>query len=117
MLSCEEGKTIQEATSEVERSAQAIELGGEEAKRLGGEVLPLDGGQGVKNKLGLTLRIPCGVVTAITPFNFPLSLVCHKVGPALAAGNAVILKPASDTPLHRARSLIFRSRPSGFRFR
>ena len=99
VLSKEEGKTIAEATSEVERSAQAMELSGEEAKRLGGEVLPLDGGQGVNNKLGFTLRIPCGVVAAITPFNFPLSLVCHKVGPALAAGNAVILKPASDTPL------------------
>lgn len=98
-LSSEEGKTIREATSEVERSAQAIELSGEEAKRLGGEVLPLDGGMGVKNKLGFTLRVPCGVVAAITPFNFPLTLVCHKVGPALAAGNSVILKPASDTPL------------------
>jgi glyceraldehyde-3-phosphate dehydrogenase (NADP+) len=98
-LSREEGKTIHEATSEVERSAQAIELSGEEAKRLGGEVLPLDGGMGVKNKLGFTLRVPCGVVAAITPFNFPLSLVCHKVGPAIAAGNAVILKPASETPL------------------
>lgn len=98
-LSREEGKPIREATSEVERSAQAIELSGEEAKRLGGEVLPLDGGVGVKNKLGFTLRVPCGVVAAITPFNFPLSLVCHKVGPALAAGNSVILKPASDTPL------------------
>ncbi len=98
-LASEEGKTIREAISEVERSAQAIELSGEEAKRLSGEVLPLDGGLGVKNKLGFTLRVPCGVVAAITPFNFPLSLVCHKVGPALAAGNSVILKPASDTPL------------------
>lgn len=98
-ISSEEGKPIREATAEVERSAQVIELSGEEAKRLGGEVLPLDGGQGVKNKLGFTLRIPCGVVAAITPFNFPLNLVCHKVGPAIAAGNSVILKPASDTPL------------------
>ena len=98
-IGSEEGKTIREATFEVERSAQTIELSGEEAKRLSGEVLPLDGGQGVKNKLGFTLRVPCGVVVAITPFNFPLNLVCHKVGPALAAGNSVILKPASDTPL------------------
>ncbi|MEM6468046.1 MAG: aldehyde dehydrogenase family protein [Planctomycetota bacterium] len=98
-LSSEEGKPIREATLEVERSVQVIELSGEEAKRLGGEVLPLDGGQGVKNKLGFTLRVPCGVVAAITPFNFPLSLVCHKIGPAIAAGNSVILKPASDTPL------------------
>ncbi|MEM1228812.1 MAG: aldehyde dehydrogenase family protein [Planctomycetota bacterium] len=98
-LSREEGKPIREAMLEVERSVQVIELSGEEAKRLGGEVLPLDGGQGVKNKLGFTLRVPCGVVAAITPFNFPLSLVCHKIGPAIAAGNSVILKPASDTPL------------------
>lgn len=98
-LSSEEGKPIREATVEVERSMQSLELSGEEAKRLGGEVLPLDGGQGVQQKLGFTLRVPCGVVAAITPFNFPLNLVCHKVGPAIASGNAVILKPASDTPL------------------
>ncbi|HUP76931.1 MAG TPA: aldehyde dehydrogenase family protein, partial [Pirellula sp.] len=98
-LSSEEGKTIREAKTEIARSAQVIELSGEEAKRLTGEVLPLDGGMGVKNKLGFTLRIPCGVVAAITPFNFPLALVCHKIGPAIAAGNSVILKPASDTPL------------------
>ncbi|MEM9366695.1 MAG: aldehyde dehydrogenase family protein [Planctomycetota bacterium] len=98
-LSSEVGKPIREALVEVDRAAQTMELSGEEAKRLGGEVLPLDGGSGVKNKLGFTLRVPCGVVAAITPFNFPIALVCHKVGPALAAGNAVILKPASDTPL------------------
>lgn len=105
MLSCEEGKTLAESRFEVERAAQTLELSGEEAKRLSGEVLPLDGGAGVRNKLGFTLRIPCGVVAAITPFNFPLNLVCHKVGPGLAAGNAVLLKPASDTPLS-ALSLI-----------
>ncbi|MEQ9410898.1 MAG: aldehyde dehydrogenase family protein [Fuerstiella sp.] len=98
-LSAEEGKTLREARGEVDRSVQTIELSSEEAKRLGGEVLPLDGGKGTAGKLGFTLRVPCGVVVAITPFNFPLNLVCHKIGPALAAGNAVILKPASDTPL------------------
>lgn len=98
-LSCEEGKTLREARGEVDRSAQTLELSSEEAKRLGGELLPLDGGKGTAGKLGFTMRIPCGIVAAITPFNFPLNLVCHKVGPALAAGNAVILKPASDTPL------------------
>ncbi|HYU15073.1 MAG TPA: aldehyde dehydrogenase family protein, partial [Candidatus Acidoferrum sp.] len=71
----------------------------EEAKRLRGETVPLDGAPGGAGKVGLTLRVPCGVVTAISPFNFPLNLVCHKVGPALAAGNAVVLKPATDTPL------------------
>ena len=99
ILSTEEGKTLDESRVEVDRSIQTIELSSEEAKRISGEVLPLDGGKGVSGKLGFTFRVPCGVVAAITPFNFPLNLVCHKVGPALAAGNSVILKPASDTPL------------------
>ena len=64
-----------------------------------GEMVPLDAAPGAAGRLGFTLRVPCGIVAAITPFNFPLNLVCHKVGPALAAGNAVIIKPASDTPL------------------
>lgn len=98
-ISAEAGKPISEARIEVGRASQTMELSGEEAKRLGGEVLPLDGGQGVRAKLGFTLRVPCGIVVAISPFNFPLNLVCHKIGPALAAGNAVVLKPASDTPL------------------
>ena len=62
-------------------------------------MVPLDAAPGAAGRLGFTLRVPCGIVAAITPFNFPLNLVCHKVGPALAAGNAVIVKPASDTPL------------------
>ena len=98
-ISAEEGKPLRESRGEVDRSAQTLELSGEEAKRLSGEVLPLDGGKGTAGKFGFTLRVPCGVVAAITPFNFPLNLVCHKLGPALAAGNSVILKPASDTPL------------------
>jgi len=95
----EEGKVIGEARFEVSRATEVMELSAEEAKRLGGEVLPLDGAPGGSGRLGFTLRVPCGVVAAITPFNFPLNLVCHKVGPALAGGNAVVLKPASDTPL------------------
>ena len=99
LISLEEGKTLAEGVFEAGRAATTMELSAEEAKRIGGEVLPLDGAPGAAGKLGFTLRIPCGVVVAITPFNFPLNLVCHKVGPALAAGNAVIIKPASDTPL------------------
>ena len=99
LISTEEGKILAEGVFEASRAQQTIELSAEEAKRLTGEVLPLDGAPGGAGKLGFTLRVPCGVVVAITPFNFPLNLVCHKVGPALAAGNAVILKPASDTPL------------------
>lgn len=98
-ISREEGKTVREARGEVERAVQTLELSSEEAKRLGGEVLPYSAAPGTEGKLGITLRVPCGVVAAITPFNFPLNLVCHKVGPALAAGNSVIIKPASDTPL------------------
>ncbi len=98
-LSLEEGKTIKEATAETARAIETIELSAEEAKRISGEVLPLDGASNGKGKFGFTLRVPCGVVVAITPFNFPLNLPCHKIGPALAAGNAVVFKPASDTPL------------------
>lgn len=98
-ISLEEGKTLAEGRGEVERAVETMQLSAEEAKRLTGEVLPLDGAPGAAGKLGFTLRVPCGVVAAITPFNFPLNLVCHKVGPALAGGNAVIVKPASDTPL------------------
>ena len=95
----EMGKIINEARVEAARAAEIIYLSAEEAKRLGSEVIPLEGGPGVRDKFGFTIRVPCGVVAAITPFNFPLHLVCHKVGPALAAGNAVINKPASDTPV------------------
>ena len=98
-ICAEGGKVIAEARFEAGRAAQTIEVSAEEAKRLSGEVLPMDGGEGVVGKFGFTLRVPCGVVAAVTPFNFPLNLVCHKVGPALAAGNAVIVKPTSDTPL------------------
>jgi glyceraldehyde-3-phosphate dehydrogenase (NADP+) len=98
-ISSEEGKTLAEARGEATRAVQTLELSAEEAKRLGGEVLPLDGAPGCAGDFGMTLRVPCGVVAAITPFNFPLNLVCHKVAPALAAGNSVVLKPASDTPL------------------
>ena len=98
-ITLEEGKAIAEARVEVQRSIQTLTLSAEEAKRLYGETLPLDAAPGGAGKLGFTLRVPCGVVVAISPFNFPLNLVCHKAGPALAAGNAVVLKPASDTPL------------------
>ncbi len=98
-ITMEEGKIIAEARLEVDRARETIVGSAEEAKRLGSEVVPLDGAPGGGNKFGFTLRVPCGVVLAITPFNFPLNLVCHKVGPAFAAGNSIILKPASDTPL------------------
>lgn len=98
-ISREEGKILAEATMEAQRGAEILAISAEEAKRLTGEMIPLDGVAGGENKIGFTLRVPCGIVAAITPFNFPLHLVCHKVGPAIAAGNAVIVKPATDTPL------------------
>ena len=99
LISSEEGKVLAEGRLEASRAFETIMGSAEEAKRLHGETVPLDGAPGGAGKVGLTLRVPCGVVAAISPFNFPLNLVCHKVGPALAAGNAVVLKPATDTPL------------------
>ena len=99
LISSEEGKVLAEGRLEASRAFETIMGSAEEAKRLHSETVPLDGAPGGAGKVGLTIRVPCGVVTAISPFNFPLNLVCHKVGPALAAGNAVVLKPATDTPL------------------
>ena len=98
-ISMEEGKILAEGRLEANRAIETILGSAEEAKRLHGETVPVDGAPGGAGKLAFTLRVPCGVVVAISPFNFPLNLVCHKVGPALAGGNAVLVKPASDTPL------------------
>lgn len=98
-ITAEEGKILAEARTEAWRSAETMEVSAEEAKRIIGEMVPLDAAPGAAGKLGFTIRQPCGVVAAIAPFNFPLNLVCHKVGPAIAAGNAVLIKPASNTPL------------------
>jgi acyl-CoA reductase-like NAD-dependent aldehyde dehydrogenase len=98
-ICAEEGKILAEARLEASRARETIEVSAEEARRVVGEMVPVDAAPGAAGRVGFTLRVPCGIVAAITPFNFPLNLVCHKVGPALAAGNAVIIKPASDTPL------------------
>jgi acyl-CoA reductase-like NAD-dependent aldehyde dehydrogenase len=99
VLSLEEGKPLAESRGEVGRCPDLIRLSAFEGSQLRGEVLPLDAAFNGAGKIGMAMRVPCGVVVAITPFNFPLLLVLHKVAPALAAGNAVILKPASTTPL------------------
>jgi acyl-CoA reductase-like NAD-dependent aldehyde dehydrogenase len=99
----EQGKTLGEARREVGRVPELLRLCGGEARRIGGETIPLDQGADGVGRLGLTLRVPVGVVVAITPFNYPLLLVAHKLGPAFAAGNAVILKPATTTPLSGLR--------------
>ncbi|MFE9066197.1 aldehyde dehydrogenase family protein [Streptomyces violaceusniger] len=99
-ISSESGKTITEATGEASRSGDLIRLAAFEGTQLYGETLPLDANRGTgQDKVGFTLRQPCGVVVAITPFNYPALLVLHKLAPALAAGNAVVLKPATATPL------------------
>jgi glyceraldehyde-3-phosphate dehydrogenase (NADP+) len=99
LISNEEGKPLGESRGEASRLEELLRLSAFEGAQLRGEVLPLEAQAGVTGKIGLTLRVPCGIVAAITPFNYPLLLVAHKIGPALAAGNAVVLKPAQKTPL------------------
>ena len=92
-------KTIREARKEVTRCVATLRISAEEARRIHGETIPFDQAPGSENRQGYYKREPVGVIGAITPFNDPLNLVAHKVGPALAAGNAVIVKPDSRTPL------------------
>ncbi|MDD5698528.1 MAG: aldehyde dehydrogenase family protein [Victivallaceae bacterium] len=98
-ISEEVGKTLKEAGAEVNRAIQVFRISSEEAKRISGETVPFDAAPGAANKQGFYLRVPVGIILAITPFNFPLNLAAHKIAPALAAGNSVILKPSSLTPL------------------
>ncbi|WP_172801939.1 aldehyde dehydrogenase family protein [Brevibacillus brevis] len=99
IIAIEAGKPIKTARGEVIRTIQTYKFAAEEAKRLHGETVPLDAAIGGEGRLAYTVREPLGVIGAITPFPFPMNLVAHKVGPALAAGNTVLLKPASQTPL------------------
>ncbi|BAH43074.1 putative aldehyde dehydrogenase [Brevibacillus brevis NBRC 100599] len=99
IIAIEAGKPIKTARGEVIRTIQTYKFAAEEAKRLHGEIVPLDAAIGGEGRLAYTVREPLGVIGAITPFPFPMNLVAHKVGPALAAGNTVVLKPASQTPL------------------
>ena len=100
LLSAEAGKTITEARGEASRSGDLLRLAAFEGTQLYGEALPLDANRGTGlDKLGFTIHQPVGIVAAITPFNYPALLVMHKLAPALAAGNAVVLKPARTTPL------------------
>ncbi|MCT1578348.1 aldehyde dehydrogenase family protein [Oceanobacillus kimchii] len=99
MLTLEAGKPIRESRGEVERAVQVLRFASEGAKSIYGEQIPMDSAVGGENQIGITKRIPVGVVAAITPFNFPLNLVLHKVAPAIAVGNTIVLKPAEKTPL------------------
>lgn len=99
IIALEAAKPIVTARQEVSRTIETYKFAAEEAKRIHGETLPLDAARGGENRLAYTVREPIGVIGAITPFNFPMNLVAHKVGPAIASGNTIILKPASQTPL------------------
>jgi glyceraldehyde-3-phosphate dehydrogenase (NADP+) len=99
IIAREGSKTIREARKEVFRCTQTLRVSGEEAIRLLGETIAFDQQKGSENRRGFFNRVPIGVVAAITPFNDPLNLVAHKVGPAIAGGNAVVVKPATVTPL------------------
>ncbi|OJU96324.1 MAG: aldehyde dehydrogenase [Solirubrobacterales bacterium 67-14] len=98
-ISAEAGKPIKTARGEAARAADTMTFSAVEARKLTGGTVPMAASSAGVGKLGVMLRVPLGVVGAISPFNFPLNLVCHKLGPAIAAGNAVVLKPAGQTPV------------------
>ena len=95
------------ARAEVQRTIETYKFAAEEAKRIYGETIPMDAALAGKGRLGFTLREPLGIIAAITPFNFPYNLVAHKLGPAFAAGNSVVLKPANQTPLSALKTAEF----------
>jgi acyl-CoA reductase-like NAD-dependent aldehyde dehydrogenase len=99
LLIAEGGKPRRNAEGETLRAIETIRISAEEAVRIGGEVISLDRTAAGSGRMGIIRRFPVGTVLGITPFNFPLNLACHKLGPAVASGNAIILKPASSTPL------------------
>jgi acyl-CoA reductase-like NAD-dependent aldehyde dehydrogenase len=99
LISDEAGKPMKAARVEAKRAMSTYTMAAVEARKLAGEMVPMDAAQAGEGKLAFTLRKPIGIVAAISPFNFPLNLVAHKLAPALAAGCAVVLKPAGQTPL------------------
>ena len=99
LISNEAGKPMKAARVEAQRAASTYTFAAVEARKLAGEMVPMDASKAGEGKLAFTLRMPLGVVGAISPFNFPLNLVAHKIAPALAAGCPVVLKPASTTPM------------------
>ncbi len=99
LLSSEAGKPIRDALVEVDRAVLTFRLGAEEAERMVGETIPLDLNPASKGRVGITRRFPIGPIAAISPFNFPLNLAAHKLAPAIASGNPIVLKPPSKDPL------------------
>jgi len=102
-IALEAGKPIKLARLEVDRATFVLRIGAEEAKRIGGEILPLDWLPGTEQREALIRRVPLGPIAGITPFNFPLLLVAHKVAPAIAAGNPIIVRPGPRTPISALR--------------
>ncbi|MBI2890483.1 MAG: aldehyde dehydrogenase family protein [Nitrospirae bacterium] len=102
-ITLESGKPIKDARGEVGRAVQTFRFAAGEALRIHGETVPMDAHKAGEGRFGFWMRVPVGIVGAITPFNFPLNLVAHKVAPAIAAGCPVVLKPASQTPLTAVR--------------
>ncbi len=102
-ISAESGKPLREARIEVQRGVETLAFSAHEALRLAGEVVPMEASPAGAGHMAITVREPVGVIAAITPFNFPLNLALHKIGPAIAAGNAVVHKPASATPITALR--------------
>ncbi len=99
LITTETGKPIKFSKVEIERAILTFRLGAEEAVRINGEVIPLDLLKGSENKMGIVRRFPIGLILGITPWNFPVNLVAHKVAPALASSNVILLKPSSNSPL------------------
>lgn len=99
LIALEAAKPWTTAKGEVARTIQTYKFAAEEARRIHGETIPMDAAPGGEDRVAYTVRQSLGVVAAITPFNFPMNLVAHKVGPAIAAGNTIVLKPATQTPL------------------
>ncbi|HXH05651.1 MAG TPA: aldehyde dehydrogenase family protein, partial [Vicinamibacterales bacterium] len=102
-IALEAGKPMKAARAEVARAVFTFKVAAEEARRVYGEIVPLDWLPGTEGREGLVRRVPLGPVAGITPFNFPLNLVAHKVAPAIAAGNPIVLRPASQTPVSSLR--------------
>jgi len=98
-MATELGKSLKDSSTEVERAIGVFRAAAEEAKRMGGDVIDLDWNSGGEDRFGIVRRYPKGVLAGISPFNFPLNLVAHKIGPAIASGNTIVLKPASATPV------------------
>ena len=115
-IAAEAGKPLKTATVEASRCADTLAFSAVEARKLTGGTVPMEASAAGAGKLGVMLRVPYGVVGAISPFNFPLNLVAHKLGPAIAAGNAVVLKPAGQTPISALKlaGILLEAGPSGW---